>query len=392
MKWCNKGKELEKIGKLFQARNKKIYIYGAGEFGKELYTNFFCVKDKITFVDINMDKQKNGYCDCDVISPIELFEIDIRDSIVILAMSHWNLSEIRTVLLKKGWVENQDFFSYQSFCGLYLPIYLCYVNNFSYIEEMTLLITQKCTLRCKHCSIVSPYLENPHNRGLELVKEDIDILFEKMDYIWKLSVIGGEPFLHPNFFEIVQYLEENYKDKYNHIHIVTNATVCPSDEVIKYMKLHDFKVSVSDYLPFLTNEITKDKIRNTLKKFGEFKLDYFLFENAKWVDFGFVDNQESEERESVDLINYFDLCNSGCKGFLNKHFIFCTPAFYADIALNKKVYDEMDGDNYFMTDNPIELLEWTLGYSEKGYLDMCKYCNGNVSINQHVVSPAIQME
>ena len=37
------------------------------------------------------------------------------------------------------------------------------------------------------------------------------------------------------------------------------------------------------------------------------------------------------------------------------------------------------------------LLEFTLGYSEKGYLDMCNYCNG-VEARNYPIPAAEQME
>jgi hypothetical protein len=37
-------------------------------------------------------------------------------------------------------------------------------------------------------------------------------------------------------------------------------------------------------------------------------------------------------------------------------------------------------------DNKKELLEFTLGYSEKGYLDMCRHCNGAKAKNYPIVA------
>ena len=39
-------------------------------------------------------------------------------------------------------------------------------------------------------------------------------------------------------------------------------------------------------------------------------------------------------------------------------------------------FDELNGTEYKK-----ELLKFNLGYSEKGYLDMCNFCHGAESIN-----------
>ena len=78
-------------------------------------------------------------------------------------------------------------------------------------ERTELTITHRCTLKCKLCGAYSPYYSpTPHWRGEEL-QSYVDKYFEVVDSVEKMTISGGEPFLHPDLPELVKYLNK-YKD------------------------------------------------------------------------------------------------------------------------------------------------------------------------------------
>lgn len=69
-------------------------------------------------------------------------------------------------------------------------------------RNVYLYITEKCHLNCGHC-----YLGERLERGITMPLDQVIrnlILWRKMGGS-KLSILGGEPTLHPNFEEIIQY-------------------------------------------------------------------------------------------------------------------------------------------------------------------------------------------
>lgn len=86
----------------------------------------------------------------------------------------------------------------------------CFTNVYIYI-------TEQCQLRCKHC-----YLGKGLRNDLNMPKEKVFDLLEKIKMLGgkKLSILGGEPTLHRNFEEIIEYAN---KLKYDIIAINTNA-------------------------------------------------------------------------------------------------------------------------------------------------------------------------
>jgi hypothetical protein len=69
----------------------------------------------------------------------------------------------------------------------------------------TFVISQRCTLKCIHCGqYIDHYTpEDRVNFPIERIKTDIDRIFDAVDSIGYVSIIGGEPFLHPALNDII---------------------------------------------------------------------------------------------------------------------------------------------------------------------------------------------
>ncbi|MCT4592696.1 MAG: radical SAM protein [Anaeromicrobium sp.] len=390
MKWTNKGHQFDEIGKLFKNINR-VYIYGAGMYGEKLYKNIKFINCIEAFVDGNIEKQESGYLGKKVISPEEFFKINPNgDHIVIVAASMGNTPVILKELLLSGYKECINCFAYNRFVEFYFPIFSLYRYDKLYFEEMTTSITQRCTLKCEKCSCLFPYVNDPKDYELQSLKEDMDCFFSKIDYLQRLSIIGGEPFLFSNLTEYVSYICENYLEKIGKIVIVSNGTIVPNKELAYVLKKNKIVVEISDYtksLPFLNKKL--EKLKSYLNQQGIEIIEIF---HDQWVDFGFesVDNSDFTSKQ---LISLFKKCDIRCRGLKDKSLIMCMPSEHANVVLSKFKDDE----NYFDLLNECEnikkiILEYNMGYTNEGYLHMCKYCNGGVPINKHIIESAKQIK
>lgn len=97
--------------------------------------------------------------------------------------------------------------------------------------EMSLYITSKCQLNCNFC-----FMHNLLNSGKDLelnqIKYMVDIFVD--NGIESISLLGGEPLLHPDFVEICEYINEK------RVHFVTTTNgLMINEELLK--KLRNFE-------------------------------------------------------------------------------------------------------------------------------------------------------
>ncbi|MCL1935335.1 MAG: radical SAM protein [Defluviitaleaceae bacterium] len=67
-------------------------------------------------------------------------------------------------------------------------------------------ITNDCVLECSHCFIVNR-CSTPNYLELEKFKEIVNICSKNKVFLFSIS--GGEPLLHPDFFDMIKYVRKN---------------------------------------------------------------------------------------------------------------------------------------------------------------------------------------
>jgi organic radical activating enzyme len=94
-----------------------------------------------------------------------------------------------------------------------------------YFKNITFVINQICTLRCKYCySYANAYSrERRINFPVEQILSDIDTIFDAIDGVKIVPLIGGETFVHPDLDRIVmKFLEKSNLGVLN----VTSNGIC----------------------------------------------------------------------------------------------------------------------------------------------------------------------
>ncbi|MRD73050.1 4Fe-4S cluster-binding domain-containing protein [Rhodocyclus tenuis] len=108
-------------------------------------------------------------------------------------------------------------------------------------------LNQKCTLQCTHCGqYINHYRsEERINFPLARVTTDIDRMFSAVDAIGYVSLIGGEPFLHPQLTDIVDHIL--HKPNFGVIGITTNGICEMSEATLQRLKNGKTRIIFSDY-------------------------------------------------------------------------------------------------------------------------------------------------
>lgn len=387
MKWQNKGHEFDLVGSRF-INPKKIVIYGAGDLGTKLVQTLRFADCVESFIDNDPEKQKNLCFGKKVESVIDFMKKPAGEFIVVVAMAAkdrvWPMQQLRVF----GYREGEDLFDVDAFLKYYLPIYAFYGWNKLYFHSVGITVTTQCNLRCKGCLAFIPHNHNRKMYDVEMFKESLDSLFQHVDYVDIMQLSGGETFLYPQQEELIEYIGKNYRDKINVLYTTTNGSILPSDSLCESIKRNCVTVILDDYSDTVPQNI--DKMKKTIEKLEQYQINIDINKVDEWIDLAptTTDNSHLTEEE---LVNYYTSC---CQPFIELFENNLYSCNYAQYAMRAELVEDSENDRIDLRtiSSASELLEFRMGYTEKGYLEMCKHCSGYWAINKNKVKPAVQGE
>ena len=120
----------------------------------------------------------------------------------------------------------------------------------------------------------------------------------------------------------------------------------------------------------------EDKYRKLSEMLDKYQIEYMMHRDMEWTDYGFGTYRSDADEKELEKI--FDECSTICHESRGKRFYFCVMARSVSDNMNLKVgkEDYLDISQLCGDDGKRMFLEYSLGYLEKGYLDMCAYCRG----------------
>lgn len=383
MKWSKKGQELDGMAKdlmqLFCHGKKKLYIFGAGLIGVELKAVFERTGYFSAFIDNNKEKQKIGVDGAKVFSLQEYLE-EKEKGIIIIAADKRNIPSMIKQLSKASLKIEKDFFIYSEFMEKAFPVLLLYEKNKLYADLVQICLTERCSLKCRKCAHAC-YAVSSDARDLEFetAKKSADAFFEKVDLVREFVLIGGEPFLYQRLAEVIGYIGEHYRENMVTFSITTNGTILPGQDVLNMCEKYRVLIRISNYSGSV--KWLKEKYGQLEKKLDENQIPYVLSDaEHPWMDYGF----ETVDRgwNAEELTEVFDKCRTPCREIRGSRYYYCVMARSVSENLGFGVGEEDYLDlEHLGRDGKKVLLEFQMGYSEKGYLDMCNHCNGAEAVN-----------
>jgi organic radical activating enzyme len=406
MKWTNKGHEFDEIGAVFQKNDTLVLV------GKQSDNDV--LKKKLDFLDVTIENidtdfdfniefhsSKNPFKDFvhKVFNKIKRSKKQMEFNKIYSEKSLYEQTG-KTMVLSGDWGggggaeyfehtgkyhKNVNIFDKREFMEKYLSIFAVYVCNKVYLWNIGIIVTTICNLNCKYCLNFTPYNKNMKHRPLEELKKEVDVLFACVDILANFSVSGGEPMLYPYLGELLQYIADKYRDKIWILGIGTNGTIMPSDELCKIFKENRISVYADDYSKTIPN--IKFHYNQFIKKMMAYNTDiHQIYIESFYNVFPPLEIYSRYNEQS--LSDKFDKCiHVHYQDQKNGRIAACCYGAYALEAelINESKDDYFDINNF---DNSMpskkEFVEFRLGYSNKGYVEFCKYCNGFPAINSHI--------
>lgn len=376
--------------KRFRGMDGKVFVFGAGIKGRPLAKTLIHYHLFAGFIDNDIKKQKNKIMGFPVICFTKFKQIE-GEKYIIIACSEKNRKFIEKQLDNAGLVNEKNYLYVDDLLDNVLPVYALYQHNESFVSMAQISLTENCTLKCKNCAHAC---YNVRASGQELSLEDAcesaDYFFSHVDYTNEFTLIGGEPFLYQQLDKIIDYIGSKYRDQISDFAITSNGTIVPRNEILNACVRHNIRVNISDYSKSLERLVPRyDRLKYELKNFG---VDHcFIPMEGMWTDYGI--GKINRKLQKKDLIHVFDGCKTPCREIRKSRLYFCVMARSAsenlDLHIGEDDYLELALLKNTDTDKK-KLLQFQLGYLEKGYLEMCNHCYGGDRFN-HPVPVAEQM-
>ena len=243
-------------------------------------------------------------------------------------------------------------------------------------HNVSLSITNICTLKCKLCSAGIPYYKKLGHVDFDEIRKDLSILFKVYDYIEKFDISGGEPLTHPDIIKILKEVIE-YKNQIGNIRIITNGTIELEQKLIDIMKKEDkFTLILDDYGTISKNKekiVEACQINNINTKVNVYHGDNQWC--GGWIDCGdiFQINNCTEN----ETINKFKNCNLGqymCLTLKHGKLYQCVRAMLANELnlLEENNFDYVD----LYDENDIASKKEIVKKFGMNPISTCKRCNG----------------
>ncbi len=388
MKWNNKGHQYDKYRVFWRKKSGGLVIYGVNNMAAEIIERVHMLGGEIILVDdLYKGEELVGQTILGVTEALP-YMLDEKYITVFTVIGEKEVTIIDE--LKRGMCFiNIDFFDGAYFVNRMIPIFSKIIFDKTYISFIGHFFSSACTLRCKNCSAAVPYNKGI-NLPLETIIKEIDLLFSKVDYIHTYDVTNGETFCSSQVLKaVIPYLFSRYGDKFGSIYITTNATIIPPKELLEIIHKYKERISInlSNY-PNLPGWIEKynafcEELRIWNIGWNDIKVD-------NWIDFGLRQNSRGTEE---DAIKKFNECKNFCRLYWDGKLAYCGHGMLNEMVFWK---DEEDIGEYLdLRDKSlsgVQIVEFLDGYQEKGFINICRHCNGWGSANNKKIPVAEQLE
>lgn len=365
-------------------KNQRIFLWGAGKIGSIVA---YALKqrgfDFIAFVDIAKDKQGKSYCGHKVISPEEFYHED-KQTVVICSCTFPNVMDI---VREKGYFNTyapifllQDI-DFTDYVGDITPEfakrnienalrnYALYYNTGLLLERLVVVITDKCSLKCKNCDGYAAYHDNPQNDSVEDIQNSYNQIMDVCKNINAVDIMGGEPLVHPDIVQIVKKFVDDKRCE--RVTIISNGTIVPQAELLEILMNSKCVFRISDY-----GKISSKK-GELIKIFETKKIQYEITNYQYWDKVPQVCLTNETEKE-LDL--KFATCTTNACYIKHGKMFCCTFVAGLSSLIPEQIPDFEKNYVELLKDKPENIKKNVAVFiqqlHERKHIDACKYCPG----------------
>lgn len=251
-----------------------------------------------------------------------------------------------------------------------------------FMRSMDIVVTERCSMKCKDCSNLMQYYERPQNIPTDEVFAAIDALCESVDGINEFRVIGGEPFMNKDIHLTLKRL--NDEPKVRKVVIYTNGTLLPRPEQVEALQHPKTLLMITDYGPNLSR-----KTQDLLAFLDERKIAYYCHPPVGWTDCSSIVKHDRDNQTQAKLFR--DCCAKNLFTIMGSKLFRCPFAANAD---RLKAIPDLPRDyvDLLAVSDPAERKALLRDYIfSLEYMDACDWCAGRF-LSAPEIEPAIQVK
>ena len=161
------------------------------------------------------------------------------------------------------------------------------------IVHLDVVITERCTLRCRDCSNLMQHYRKPEDPGVDEVIYSLKRLLSSMR-IEQLKILGGEPLICQGALtKLLEFLGKDAGGRIGHIDIITNGTLLPSEECLKAMRSNPkVRIFFSNYGSLSSKQ---EEFAGICSREG---IRYEIADEEFWWDFGDLKERNENARRT----------------------------------------------------------------------------------------------
>ena len=238
-----------------------------------------------------------------------------------------------------------------------------YIEELNYVKNglgtVDIHITNHCNLNCKGCDHFAPLADEWFANI-----EDFTRLLRRLKQILKnkpfygISLMGGEPLLHPDVMSYVRKTRESFPDIV--VKLITNGTIEKSNDFYDELKTYNVELSVTNYYE------GKHFYRVNLGKTN----DNDIICNNRNSDLNKI--KENVDENMYEFFNVMPCCQLN----MNGDFYSCI------IPANIDKFNSFFNENYAVKKNDdfinifeIDSIDEIIKMNNRKSINFCKYCN-----------------
>jgi MoaA/NifB/PqqE/SkfB family radical SAM enzyme len=212
----------------------------------------------------------------------------------------------------------------------------------------------------------------------------IDIVQKCVDLFYEVRILGGEPFLHKQIYQIINQIVKY--DNIEKIAIFTNATIIPKNENLSCLKNKKVFLDITNYNGCDGDKQLSGNHDKLISILDEEKINYITHPPQVWTDSAKIEFRDLNKDDLKDMFS--KCCVNDILTILNGNLYRC-PFSANAINLNaipKKDFIYLLDKNKSISEYKKELKNF---YYKKSFIDACNFCQGR-DYRTAIVEPAVQ--
>ena len=210
----------------------------------------------------------------------------------------------------------------------------------TYLRSLDVMITTKCSLKCRNCSNLMQYYVDPKHTFLDQISKALNILKKNVDYISEFRVIGGEPLMNKDWANVVNGISKDNPEA--KIFVYTNGTIPPKEEQLESFQGKNVNFTITDY-----GKLSKN-IDKMVEKLSKYKVSFDRQPADDWIDCSSIKHHKRSVKENIEVfkqccVKYIYTLLHGklyrcpfIANAANLNAIPDNPANYVNLLLNKE--------------------------------------------------------